>query len=172
MIRNYTFFDKEDFEGRTVQYEFDAPFYENMDEDLKMVYGEELTFVKEINHRDKIIRIHSGYDSGKGTLYVPPKPRKKPRRKLPLKIRDILAEKPKHNKFVLEMQNVYYDEKVHIMMSETQIHIFTESSLNEVTGSVSGYRNVIDMNEKRFVNYLKEMKFYPLSYRFIEFVSK
>jgi hypothetical protein len=47
--------------------------------------------VKEINHRDKVIRLHSGYDSGKGTRYVPPVIVPK-RQRIDLRIAEILSK--------------------------------------------------------------------------------
>jgi len=72
MKRNYKFYDKESTDPIRVQYEFDSPFYENLDKHLKELYGNDLTFVKLIDHKSKIIKLHTGYDSGKGTVYVKP----------------------------------------------------------------------------------------------------
>lgn len=72
MIRNYKFYDPESTKSRIVRYNFPAPFYENLDKYLKEIYGSNLYHVKEINHKDHIIRIHSAYDTGKGTHYVAP----------------------------------------------------------------------------------------------------
>jgi hypothetical protein len=72
MKLKYRFFDKEDNVGRFITYEFPVPFHENMDIEFKEMYGTDLTFLKELNHRDKIIRIHTAYDSVNGTHYVAP----------------------------------------------------------------------------------------------------
>ncbi len=173
MKLNYRFFDKEDFEGRIITYEFDVPFHKNMDDELKSIYGESLTFIKEINHRDKIIRLHTAFDSGKGTKYVPPRPRKAPRQKLPIRIKNILLDKPKHSfYYVLELENEY-EEKLHLIFYEAinQLHIFNDSTVSE-NGSVSGYRTVIDSKEKRLVSYLGGLKFYPYKYKYLDFTAK
>lgn len=70
MKRKYKFYDKEALVPTSITYDFPAPFEAHLDAQLKSEHGEELTFVKEINHRARIIRLHSAYDSGKGTLYV------------------------------------------------------------------------------------------------------
>lgn len=172
MKLNYRFYDKEDFQGRIITYEYDAPFHKNMDEEMRSIYGEELTFVKELNHKDRIIRLHSGYDSGKGTKYVAPIPRKKAKQCLRLKIRDILLEKPKHSNYVLELENE--DGKtIHLMFDEGRrhIHIFTESNVSE-NGQVTGYRYVIDYIEQRLCLYLKDKNFYPDNHLYLEFNTK
>lgn len=70
MVRNYKFYDKEAIDPIIISYEFDPPFCSQLDEELKSTYGDDLIYVKEINHRDRIIRLHTAYDSGKGTLYL------------------------------------------------------------------------------------------------------
>ena len=170
MVLKYRFFDKEDFEGHIVKYDFEPPFHANMDEEFKEIYGEQLTFIKELNHRDKIIRLHSAFDSGKGTKYVPPKPRKKPRRFLRLRIEDILLEKPKHTNFVLEIGNEY-DEKIHLIFGLNYIIVFTGSTVNE-NGSVAGYKNMIDNNIGSLIRFFKKDESYPHTYKYLEFNNK
>lgn len=72
MKRNYQFYDKEALNPTNVlRFDFPQPFEGNVDKWVKSEYGEALTFVKEINHRSRVIKLHGGYDSGKGTKYVP-----------------------------------------------------------------------------------------------------
>lgn len=72
MIRNYKFYDPESIKSRIVKFNFPPPFYENLDKHLKEIYGSNLYHIKEINHKDHIIRMHSAYDTGKDTHYVAP----------------------------------------------------------------------------------------------------
>lgn len=169
MKLNYRFFDKEDFVGRIITYEYDAPFHKNMDADFKSMYGEDLSFVKELNHADRIIRLHSAYDSGKGTRYVAPKPRKPYRLKLPIVIRNLFLEKPKEGYFVIELENEE-EQKIHIILDEARnvMHFYTESSVSKI-GAVTGYRVTLNNTEKRLCLYLKEIKFYPQKYTFLKF---
>lgn len=162
MIRNYKFFDKGEVEPRIISYEFEPPFYDNFDNEMKMIYGESLTFVKEINHRDKIIRIHSAYDSGKGTLYVPPAPRKKRRTNLSVRVSNILDKKSSP---VLELKNEYLENYI-LLFRKTHIEIFKEATFRN--NLVSGYIvSHIDKNAKSLTSFLKSKKFYPYEYKFL-----
>jgi hypothetical protein len=69
MKRIYSFYDKEAITSIKITYDFPQPFYENLDRHLKEIFNP--LFIKEINHRDKVIKIHSAYDSGKGMEYIP-----------------------------------------------------------------------------------------------------
>ena len=163
MKLKYKFFDKEDWKGRIIVYEYDAPFIENMDNDFKSMYGENLTFVKELNHKDRIIRIHSAYDSGKGTLYVPPNKRKKPRKKLRLRIKEILENKKTN---ILKIENEYENEHLYILFSLKYLSIFKEG--NYKNGMVSGYKTVISNNEFSLFSFLKNKNYYPYYYNYLE----
>ncbi|QKX07701.1 hypothetical protein HN014_22135 (plasmid) [Aquimarina sp. TRL1] len=163
MIRNYKFYDKEAIEPRIISYEFDPPFYENMDAELKEIYGSNLTFVKEINHRDKIIRIHSTYDSGKGTLYIPPAPRKKRRINFKTKVSIILSEK---KSTILELKNEYFENLIFLFRKD-RIEIFGDATF--LNNSVSGYRlRFIDNNEESVFKFLKSKEFYPYHYEYLQ----
>ena len=163
MVRNYKYFDKDELEPRIVSYEFEPPFYENFDNEMKSIYGEALTFVKEINHRDKIIRIHSAYDSGKGTLYIPPAPRKKRRLNLKTKISNILDEK---KSTVLELKNEYLENFIFLFRRDG-IEIFGEATFRN--NSVSGYRlRFIKNNHESVFNFLKSKDFYPYQYEYLK----
>lgn len=161
MKLKYTFFDKEDFEGRLITYEYDVPFHKNMDEDFKSMYGESLSFVKELNHRDKIIRIHTAYDSGKGTIYVPPviKPR---RQNINLRVADILKQKSTN---ILKIENEYEDEHLFICFSLRFISIFKNGTFDN--GNVSGYRHTIDNTPNALLRYLKSKKYYPYTFKYL-----
>lgn len=163
MKLKYKFFDKEDWKGRTILYEYDVPFIENMDNDLKSMYGENLTFVKELNHRDRIIRIHSAYDSGKGALYISPYPRKKPRKKLKLRLKEILESKKTN---VLKIENEYENEHLFIIFSPKYLSIFKEGTY--VNGIVSGYKTVISNTDFSLFNFLKGQNYYPYTYSYLE----
>lgn len=163
MVRNYKFYDKESIKHTIVSYEFEPPFYKNLDAELKSIYGEALTFVKEINHKDKIIRIHSAYDSGKGTLYVPPIPRKKRRTNLNKRIEDIFKDK---KSTVLELKNEYSENFIFLFRVE-KIEIFSEATFRN--NSVSGFRIAfIDKSVKSVFKFLKLKKFYPYNYEYLE----
>lgn len=164
MKRSYTFFDKEDYKGRKITYEYPEPFYENMDADFRDNFGTELTFIKELNHRDKVIRMHSAYDSGKGTRYVAPVivPRKKRRLNFDQRIQEILDFNIIENKRVLqvECEKEYKGESTFFIFYENAIAIFTRATRSE-NGSIGGYKMVIDKKPKALYNYLKDLNYYP-----------
>jgi hypothetical protein len=168
MRLNYTYFDREEIQGRTVQYEFEPPFYENLDAELKMEYGEALTFVKEINHRDRIIRIHSAYDSGKGTKYVPPKKPKKGRQILRLRLKHILSLMPEDIPFVLKLENEWAGEDLHIIWTQKWIRIIENGSVDS-KGNVSGITDSITKIDGALFRYLRFNKFYPYEFEYLTF---
>lgn len=164
MKRSYTFFDKEDYKGRNITYEYPEPFYENMDEDFRSMFGTDLHFIKELNHRDKIIRMHSAYDSGKGTRYVAPviKPRKKRRLNFDQRIQEILDFNMIENKRVLQVENQseYEGESTFFIFGKEYVHVYTRAIRN-ANGSIGGYRNV-SYNKPNFLyKYLKNLNYYP-----------
>ncbi len=164
MIRNYKFYDKEATRPVIVTYEFDPPFYENLDEELKSQYGEDLTFVKEINHRDRIIRIHTAYDSGKGTLYVPPAKRKKRRTNLKKRIAQILEDKDSD---FLEVKNEYDENLILIFDHKDVVEIFGPAYFKN--GNVFGYRIAyIDNTLETIFRFLKRHKFYPYFHEYLK----
>lgn len=159
MRRNYKFFDKEEIDPRIIRYEFDPPFYENLDQELKEIYGEELTFVKEINHRDQIIRIHSGYDSGKGTRYVPPKPRKKPREKIDFRLKRIL-ENQETNVLELQMEG---EENLILNFREKVVTVYRDANFRN--GTISGYF-MTRFEKDRAFKFLLGRKYYPETFTY------
>ena len=70
MIRKYTFIDEN---GRSSSYTYNLPmpFYTNVEKELETQFGEDLTPVVLIDHTNRIIRLHSKYDTGKGTMIIP-----------------------------------------------------------------------------------------------------
>jgi hypothetical protein len=163
MKLKYKFFGKEDFEGRTVVYEYDAPFHKNMDEDLKSIYGENLSFVKEINHARKIIRLHSAYDSGKGTRYVAPLPRKKPRKPFPKLIKEIYDNQTTN---LLKLESVYEGDDIIIIFTTNYLQVFTQASIHN--GQVGGFKTNLENNFKSLFNYLKRKNYYPIKFEYID----
>lgn len=164
MKRTYRFFDKEDYKGRKVTFDYPQPFYENMDADFRSIYGEDLYFIKELNHRDKIVRLHNAYDSGKGTRYVAPlvKPRKKRRLNFELRIKEIFDSNLVEQKTTLKVESEleYEGEATFFLFRKDLIYVFTRASRAE-NGSVAGYRNVIDFTPNAVRNYLKVRNYYP-----------
>lgn len=75
MKRKYQFYDKEEVEPREWVFDLPVPFEANLNEELKDQFG---PFLALVDHVNRIIRIHSAYDSGKGTRIIDPveKPRK------------------------------------------------------------------------------------------------
>lgn len=169
MVRNYKFYGKEETKPVIISYEFEPPFYDNLDEELKMQYGEDLTFVKEINHREKVIRIHSAYDSGKGTLYIPPAKRKKRRTNFKKKVFQIFSEKDSD---FLEIKNEVqfendFDENFILIFHKEKIEVFRDARFRN--GSVMGYRlTIIDNTPEAAFLFLKRNKHYPYFYKFLK----
>lgn len=157
MRLKYKFFDKEDRVGRFVVYDYPSPFHKNMDEDFKMQYGEELYFIKELNHKDRIIRLHSAYDSGKGTIYIPPVISR--RKRLDLIIKEIFNLSLK-----ARLINITTEDDTIILIfykGRDYVEIFREATYR--SGSVTGYKTTI--HNSSLLAYFKLNKIYPLTYK-------
>lgn len=164
----YKVFEPHDYRGRNVSFEYDPPFYKNMDDDLKSKYGDNLIDIIELNHRDKKIRMRSP-NTKKGTLYIAPAPRKINRQELLLQVREILLEKPKQGDFIIELENEF-GVRIHIILDEIKffMYVFTKSTVS-INGDVSGLRVTITYREKSLCAYLNELNFYPYKYKFLTF---
>jgi len=164
MKRNYRFYGKEAQEPTIWSFEFEGDFYEQVDKELKEIYGEDLTFVKEINHSDRIIRLHSGYDSGKGTLYVPPKKRKKQRERLPKRLQFIIDNQSSN---VLKLENEYQGENLMLIFHRNSIEIFKNGTFKN--GYVSGIRFlIINRRIESILKCLKNIGFYPYQFEYLK----
>ena len=71
MKRKYQFYEKEEVDPRDRVFSFPKPFETNLTEELKTQYG---PFLKLVDHQNRIVRIHSAYDSGKGTTIIEREP--------------------------------------------------------------------------------------------------
>jgi len=159
MKLNYKFFRGESINYTVVQYDFPPPFHENLDRELKEMYGEDLTFLKEVNHRDRVIREHSAYDSGKGTRYVPPAKRRK---RIDLILREAVKSLDRY--YVIEFSRDF-TKSWYLMNSKSGAQLFINATMNE-KGVVAGYNMGSFTVSKKYgfshlLEVFKKEKFYP-----------
>lgn len=154
MKRNYKFYESEAIEPKIISFDLPVPFHKNLDKNLKEQYGEDLTFVKEINHKERIIRLHNQYDSGKGTIYVTPLKRKKPRTRIDIKIKEIFSDIKTQ---ILEIKMNGYINLV-VMFTNNGNIIYKNATIKN--GIISGYF-VTKLSKERTTKYLVKNRYYP-----------
>jgi hypothetical protein len=130
MKRIYQFYDKEEIDARERVFEFPPPFHQNMNEDLIGRWG---SFLKLVDHQNRIVRIHSSYDSGKGCTIIDPLPRKKPRKPTRILLQEVLKKNPQVVRFCgLETIFVFN-------FSRQFVYGYKDAYIDFERGQVAGY---------------------------------
>ena len=166
MRLNYKFFDSEATEPVIVKYDLPTPFYENLERELKDEFGEELTFVRLIDHQSRVIRLHSAYDSGKGTTIIPPRKPRPPRKPINKVLEDIFKEQGESK--ILELKQDGYVNMV-LIFHRKLIQVFSDARVNTESMSVSGYSIItLEPETKAIIRYIRKKKYYPHQYKWYD----
>lgn len=144
MKRIYTYFGREEIVGKPRLFEYEPPFHDNMNEDLKQSWG---AFIALIDHKRKVVKIHSAYDSGKGCIIIPPNPRKQP---FSIQLKSLLETGPE----VVLMEGKSYD--VVLVYTGSQWIMYREGSIDYDRKIVSGYI-IGNFDEKYFQQLSKKV---------------
>lgn len=127
MKRIYSYYGKGDLDSRPVLFEFPPPFEDNMNRDMQQRWG---AFLKLIDHKRKVVKLHSEYDSGKGWQIIPPDPRRPP---LPILLKKALATTDN----IIVLKGTKFD--IVLNVGYNRIMVYRDGHVDLERKEVSGY---------------------------------